>query len=261
MLAMGLLQTGRAGRPEEYFWDNLRKFYIHSWNLPAAVPDRRFIRKAIDVGTTANGIFGAKIHWFQFRQLLARLRCLPGSGELSAAALIERHFPTPRYVRLIREDKVRQAISYYRALQTGEWWKGLNGAAGRATGATPNFREIEELEAMLRRHEAQWDQYFSDGGIAPLLVTYEELRNNYGAVLARILRHIGVRAPASLAIKPPLEKQADDHTEILVHDYITAQRTMRTPAPGLYGLHFSAEQPLDRLGLRQNGVGDAGYQS
>jgi LPS sulfotransferase NodH len=36
--------------------------------------------------------------------------------------IIHRLLPSPRYIHLIRRDKLRQAISYCRAIDTGIWF-------------------------------------------------------------------------------------------------------------------------------------------
>jgi LPS sulfotransferase NodH len=233
LLARGLQQTGLAGRPEEYFWDELRPFYTRRWGLPSHVSQPRFINTMLRFGTSSNGVFGAKVHWFQMRQLLARLKAMPQSWGHTARQLIEGHLPSPKYLHLIREDKVRQAISYQVALATGEWW------AGRTPGSMPRAEEVvdydavERLEALLIDHEQKWSRYFAHHGISPLVVTYEELCVNYGAVIRKILRHLELDLPRGFrAGPPPLTKQANGRTEDIVHDYLTYQRASgRSPPP------------------------------
>src|SRR6516162_9826660 len=47
----------------------------------------------------------------------------PGAdGEIPVAVLLEEQFANLRYVWLTRRNKARQALSYYRASVTGQWW-------------------------------------------------------------------------------------------------------------------------------------------
>jgi len=232
LLARGLQQTGLAGRPEEYFWDALRPFYARRWGMHPRWPQERFMRAAMGAGTSVNGVFGAKLHWFQLQQLLPRLRRMSGPDPISPARLMERHFPAPRYIWLVREDKVRQAISYEAALATGEWWKGRmrQRAAPRVTNI--DYSGIERLEELLVRHEAQWAHYFSNSGLRPLVVTYEELSCNYASVVRWVLRHLNVELPHGFDVgKPPLEKQSSGRTDAVVQQYLTFQRATRRPGP------------------------------
>jgi len=226
MLAHGLRVTGVAGRPEEYFWEDLRPAYAKHWGLSPEVSQRRFLRAAIRAGTTPNGMFGAKVHWFELQQLLWRLRQDSGAQRRSARQLVDEALAKPSFVRLVREDKVRQALSYHKALVSGEWWRaGQSQPVKRAVGSV-DFRLVWELESLLASHERLWTRFFAQHRITPLVVTYEELCVNYTEVLRRVLTFIGVGRIGSVDLgEPVLEQQADEDTELLVHDYITTQRS------------------------------------
>jgi LPS sulfotransferase NodH len=232
MLAKGFSSTGFLGRPEEYFWDLLRDFYAQQWGLNQNAPEQRFLAMALRAGTTPNGVFAAKIHWFQMCQWLRRLRSLQNCTGLSARQLIERFVPAPHYVRLIRQDKVRQAISYYRALKSGVWWNGRPPETSFTLNGHVDFSEIERLEVLLARHEDNWTQFFVDSGISPLVVTYEELCDNYARVIREIIDYLGIVQPKGHRIgPPPLTKQSDIRTEQILQDYITMQRTFGALEP------------------------------
>jgi trehalose 2-sulfotransferase len=246
VLAQGLRSTGLAGRPEEYFWDGLRPFYTRQWGLREDAPEPRYLSMALRAGTTSNGVFSAKIHWFQMRQLLRRLRGLPYSADFSARQLVERVIPVPRFVRLIRQDKVRQAISYHRAIKTGIWWKGRQPDRPITNGHV-DFGDIASIEAMLTQHEANWARFFSDSGLTPLVVTYEELCANYASVMRKVVEHLGIEIPPGFRIgPPPLEKQGGLHTECTVQDYITLQRTMSLPVVEHYGTELRVVRAVSR---------------
>jgi len=225
LLAHGLRATGLAGRPEEYFWDQLRSAYAARWGLPPEVPQERFMRAALRAGSTPNGVFGAKLHWFELRQLVTRLGAARPSPARPARQLVDAAFARPRFVRLIRQDKVRQALSYHRALRTGEWWK--PDRQRRTAGSEPpmDFQRVQALESMLAQHEAEWNRFFAHGGATPLVITYEELCENYGGVVRRVLKFIGAESGRPVRIGAPvLERQADAERDRLVHEYITMQR-------------------------------------
>ena len=241
LLCTALRRTGEAGSPEEYFWDMQRPRYAERWGLPEEPTDTAYIDAALWHGSTANGVFGAKVHWFQLRQLLARLRAEAGGGRRSARRLLEDRFGPLTYIRLRRQDKVRQAISYYRALETGEWWR-THGAPmpeeNVLTIDTVDLIRVRELETMLVQHEARWTQFFTDAGIRPLVVTYEELSEDYVPTVRRVLDHLGLYH-VEVAPQTMLARQADGTTEDLVQRYVTARRSFTVSDPELYGRGFT----------------------
>ncbi|MBV9278904.1 MAG: hypothetical protein JOZ41_02370 [Chloroflexi bacterium] len=73
-------------------------------------------------GTTPNGIFGVKVMaTYVVEDVLGRLRRLPDRASLPAPALLTSVFPNLHYVHMRRRDRVRQAVSWVRAHQTGIW--------------------------------------------------------------------------------------------------------------------------------------------
>jgi len=70
------------------------------------------------LGTTENGVFAAKLMWNQLPDLEQHAAALPDLAGLAGFDLLDRPLGGPRYVWIRRRDKVRQAISLWRALQT-----------------------------------------------------------------------------------------------------------------------------------------------
>ena len=72
--------------------------------------------------TTPNGVFGAKIMWPYMAGLVDGLSTIPRhQGTVAPNDLLAQAFPGLRYVWLRRMDKVRQAVSLWRAIQTWHW--------------------------------------------------------------------------------------------------------------------------------------------
>ena len=91
-LLCGLLEsTGLAGRPHEYFWRETERANATAWRTETFDD---YVRAVLAVGTTPNGVFGAKLMWGYFEEFLARLGCEPAG-----------RFPDPRYVWIRRGDR------------------------------------------------------------------------------------------------------------------------------------------------------------
>jgi hypothetical protein len=88
LLADLLEQTGVAGRPHEWFWRETVSANKRAWRIEG---DEEYRAAALAVGTTANGVFAAKVMWTAFE------------------AWQPLSLPAPKFVWLRRDDEVAQA--------------------------------------------------------------------------------------------------------------------------------------------------------
>src|SRR3954468_521056 len=245
-------ETGVAGRPEEYFealqhsgvprrpheyFDRERHANIIERLAFRELPDGierpanplwepgsydRYLAWALDAGTTPNGVFGAKLMWGYLGDFATLLRGIEGNAGRAVPELLAAAFPRLRYVQITRHDKVRQAVSLWKAVQT-QAWRAEQRAAGEPVFS---FRAINYLVRLLTAHDASWDAYFLGLGHRPLKVTYEELAAARGPVVRRVLDHLGIVAPADLGLEAPrLEAQTDELSEDWVrrvHEHLAA---------------------------------------
>ena len=95
-----------------------------------------------------------------------------------------------------------------------------------------SFRAINYLVRLLTAHDASWDAYFLGLGYEPLKITYEELAESTDAVVRRVLEHLGIPAPAALAVQAPrLSVQADEISEDWVRRVDEHLRALEAPEP------------------------------
>ena len=170
-------------------------------------------------GTTPNGVFGAKIMWAHLVDLGRRL----GTDDLSA--LVDEQFSRPRLVWVRRRDRIRQAVSLWRAMQTQSWR-----AENEAGAGEPQYSEaaIGHLVALLGEHDAAWERFFARHGGAVLELTYEDVASDLRVTLARTLAHIGVTAPAgALDALPRMRRQADERSDAWAEAYASRLSSAR----------------------------------
>jgi LPS sulfotransferase NodH len=170
-------------------------------------------------------VFGAKLMWGYAGDFVELLRGIPGLGEMAMPELLREVFPGLRYVQITRQDKVRQAVSLWKAVQTQAWRRDPNDDGPRVEPVF-SFRAINYLVRQLTAHDASWDAYFLGMGCTPLKVTYEELAAAPRAVVERVLEHLGLDPAVGAAVDGPrLRVQADETSEEWVrrvHEHLAA---------------------------------------
>ncbi len=82
--------------------------------------------------------------------------------------MLAQAFPALRYVRVLRRDRLRQAVSLWKALQTATWraQRGRSGAEEPPEGRKPQFSfdAIDYLQRQISVQEVAWTQYFERTG-------------------------------------------------------------------------------------------------
>jgi trehalose 2-sulfotransferase len=123
-----LFGTGLAGAPAEYFDVALMRRLRERWGADGF---DSYLDELLARRTGPNGVFGFKAHFFQIAE------AFPERG-------VEKVFPALQYVYITRGDRLRQAISWSRALQTGKW-----ASDHPARDAEPTYRrdQIDRLIA------------------------------------------------------------------------------------------------------------------
>jgi LPS sulfotransferase NodH len=227
LLADLVEQSGLAGEPDEYFRpDRFEKWKARTDDEPYG----RFIFQTVANTASPNGVFGVKFHWYQLEWFIGQLRTLELSEpDASPADLISQWVPGPRYVHLSRQDRVRQAISWYRATYSDLWFERFEekpGARPRLyrplpAPPVPDWGHVRFLEQALIEDDSRWQEFFETQGIDALDVGYERLVEAPQETIEQILRHVGVPTADTVPpIRMRLKKLADDETERLADAYL-----------------------------------------
>lgn len=171
-----------------------RQWWEYQQIEPASLP--AYVDGLVRRRTTANGVFGLKIHWGNFE----RLRDLHGfTFEM---------LPQPiTWIHIQRGDLVAQAVSYVKANQSGVF--AISGRRPRFSG--PVYYDDEALvEAFRRVRDGArfWSNFFAASGVTPVEVTYEELDADYEGTIARVLAELGFQ---DATVTPAIHvRQADE---------------------------------------------------
>jgi LPS sulfotransferase NodH len=256
LVCQALKETGVAGRPEEYF-EALRKtgrprrpeqyfvgvddesFLDHLGERNVAEDPQprsplwsrtaydRYIDWAMEVGTTPNGVFGAKLMWGYFGDFVGLLRNIPRFRDLPLAQLLPSAFPDVTFVRVVRANKIRQAVSLWKAVQTATWREeahrnsfdgGLEGDSsppyksfieGHRPQLRFHYRAIEHLLNQILFEEASWDAFFEHCEIRPVLILYENFAADPHTSTLNVLDRLGLETPGEFSFEPRMKRQSD----------------------------------------------------
>jgi LPS sulfotransferase NodH len=259
--------SGIAGRPDEYFQqlrstglpmrprdyldgvaadilpplvDHDRELEEHRLYDPERFREyEQYMRWVENRATTPNGVLGAKIMWPYMAGLVAGLSTVPShQGLVAPDELLARAFPRLGYVWLRRMDKVRQAVSLWRAIQTWHWREdAAQHRNGRGCERSPaplvySFEAIDHLRRRLIASDRAWEIYFEGTRANPLTLTYEDFVDEKHETVTRLLRHVGVACPAATRYDaPPTARQSDELSEEWVTTF-RADFEVSVPAVG-----------------------------
>ena len=227
-----LASTGVAGNPQEYFEARADTGVpphpgyflaglprtgagIRDDPRPAEGPDYSDLRgldgeRTFRSGTTENGVFAAKLMWSQLPDLEQHAVAVQEVAGASGAELLGSLFGDPSYVWTRRRDKVRQAVSLWRALQTRAWRLESPGADADEQTLYYNFEGIEHLRRRLSADDESWGRFFQHSSIEPLELWYEtDVKTNPAGSVTQVLAHIGVDEPAGWKPAARMVRQSD----------------------------------------------------
>jgi LPS sulfotransferase NodH len=229
LLCEGLRWTWLCGDPREYL-SPTRSRAIHRQGETAADPDRDFtgyLRQITRDKRTENGVFGLKLMWKHLQTLPERLGQGVDRGDHRGLhRVLRREFGKTRFLWSRREDKVRQAISFLKAKQTGLFThQQLSRLTPDEAALHFDFETVDALVRRLRREEDHWQRFFRKNGIKPLVITYEAFTEQYEQGVRQCLEHLGLD-PQIAEIRPPQRnrKLADPLTDAWVELYQQARQ-------------------------------------
>lgn len=229
LLCRTLWDTGLAGAPKEYLnpmqirdWEvrlgsatSATRHRLLSGPLLGLVGRLRWSAPRVDahlarvqqLRTGSNGWFGLKLHahhhrrWFRSRPLAHAL------GPVT-------------WIRIRREDRVAQAVSWERALQTGRW-----AAHQRPTFTlSPVYRRraIERRLRAIAHDEAWWDAVLENETVLDL--TFERLRTVRAATIRQVLTYLDVPGGGGVGVPDDsLRSQSDGISQDWIRRFRSGQ--------------------------------------
>ena len=231
LLCDGLALTGVLGVPVEYFNPVHREALAARWGCGSHLSG--YLGGLCRMRTTPEGVFAAELHWehaLRLREELGRTGAATGAAAGARptgldldAEIFERVLPGLRYIRIIRQDVDKQAVSFCIAAQTGRW----GDIPGQDLGggvAEPiyRFEDVDRCRRWIEATELAWDRFFRRNAIAPLEVVYEDFVTDYVATFERIAAflEVPIATVATPRMRPQRTGMNDEFLERYMQDRI-----------------------------------------
>ncbi len=216
LLADLLDQTGKAGRPLEYF----NPVYIEAYciNTKTIELHRNTYWLALqEMRTTPNGVFGVKAHLPQIIEWL-------GEDSLEETVRFLAGFDHLIFIR--RRDKIGQAISFYRASVTGHW-SSQHTKLDLQTAKVPVFDglRISSAYRYLMNAEENWRKVFSKLNRQPIEIDYEDLASEPRQTILRVLNAIGIESGSDEFSTSTISRQGDGLNDKFRADFLDYMRS------------------------------------
>jgi LPS sulfotransferase NodH len=115
---------------------------------------------------------------------------------------------------MTRRNKVRLAVSWWRAIQTGEWH--LSTGEQRKSIDLSNaysYDAVNHLYNECSMREAGIQEFFTEGNIKPLNIFYEDFVQEYEQTIRNILEYLELDSSSVNIAPPALMKTADALSE------------------------------------------------
>ncbi len=207
-----VLRNAGLGVSGEYFYPESLQERIATWWLDEAFrpqPDAS-PKQFLDAVIRAQGdVAGIKLNWLSLLIFMRDMGCRPEDLGF-------------RIIYLTRRDKLRQAISWYRAVATGEWAQ-----SGQQPATAPPFdwTKINFWLQNITLDEVRWENSLSSVESPVLRLVYEEVSD---ATVAEVGAFLGREVPPQKR-ESYLKVQRDETTDHWVEQFL---KTVEAPILG-----------------------------
>jgi LPS sulfotransferase NodH len=211
LLCQSLWHTELCGFPQEFFSPTRAPKIAEEYSLDADAESDYpgYVAELVSKRASSNDVFGAKIMWSHLEPFLIRLR----KDCETDADLLASIFPNIRYLWIRRDDKLRQAISMWKAKQT-KVYNSLQaeGVTHPAGDPVYNFGEIEKIKRRFEDEDAAWGNFFSENSIVPMQIHYEDFADNHEERTLEILSELAIDVGEGFSVKPLTYRPLADST-------------------------------------------------
>ncbi|NND09028.1 MAG: hypothetical protein HKN87_21865 [Saprospiraceae bacterium] len=125
-------------------------------------------------------------------------------------------FPNCKHIFLTRRNKVRQAVSWWKAINDNIWHLEKNQTQECAPDFDERHYDFDALDHLLREaalRECAMQEYFSKYSIEPLTLVYEDIVSNFTATIRQVLDHLDLSYAEPIEVKMHYVKTSSKDSE------------------------------------------------
>lgn len=209
---LSLWRTGCLGAPLEYI--NLKN-RDHTIDRLGGGDLVKYWKALLHVRTSKNGVFG-------FKSFVPNFKDIAVKSEELLALIAPAHV-----VYITRRDKIAQAASYARAVQTQAWFAGVK----EQTAPRYDPALLKQAELWIAQQEDSWEKIFQLKEVDPIRVYYEDFLARPDETMAVVAGAMGVTLDPDARIQAPeIERQADEMSADWIQLYQHERSVQSVPA-------------------------------
>lgn len=218
LLCKGLEHTEIAGIPGEYLNPSSQGSLCHKYGVKTYDE----LKQAIwDLGTTSNDVFGIKhsLHSTYSAHVFGEIRSLRGLAPATDPIRedsLDDLFPNCKHIFLTRRNKVRQAVSWWKAINDNVWHLDKHDAQEIAPDFYTHHYDFAALEHLFKEaalRECAMQEYFSKHDIDPMTLVYEDLVNDFAGTIRKVLDFLELEYDGPIVVRMHYTKTSNEHSE------------------------------------------------
>lgn len=221
LLCKGLESTGIAGKPGEFLTLHGEKNFQEKYSINSYEAMRK---KMWNLGTTSNGVFGVKYSHdtagieqilTDFYPLQNKVRPKNPKLEILLADLL----PNCKHLYLTRRNKIRQAVSWWKAIKDNVWHIEKGKAHRNELAFYESNYDLPALTHLFKElvlREARIQDYFVAHNIQVMSIIYEDFIVDFEGTIRRIIDYLEIEHDGFEVGDFFYEKTATDQSEIWV---------------------------------------------
>lgn len=218
-----------CGHPEEYFHHTGNRGLNLKHDLDGFL---EYFNSILREGTTSNGTFGIKMHWWQldsFLKILKKYPCFADSADLD---ILNSLFPKLKFIYIWRQDMLAQAVSTTIAQQTRVWKQVIGNDQKKAyaktmvtpapEGTSVKFKplKIYRWEQSFKDQNRRWQKFLTANNLDYYELTYEDLIQSFEREMKQVLAFLDVEEyEMAQAIQMATRKQSNTINQEFIRKY------------------------------------------